>query len=83
MTMYDKYFPKEEQKRFPLLNTVDNSTDSEWVKLVKSVREAMQMRVSQQSLGTQALAKRWMSMLVRDTHGDPRLLRYVIQASLT
>ena len=74
MTMYDKYFSREEQKRFPLLNTADNSTSAEWETLVKSVREAMQMKLPPQSLGARTLAKRWMSMLVRDTHGDPRLL---------
>ncbi len=74
MTMYDKYFSKEEQKRFPLLRTADNSTAEEWAELVKSVREAMQMKIPPQSPGAQALAKRWMTMLERDTHGDPRLI---------
>jgi DNA-binding transcriptional MerR regulator len=74
MNMYDKYFTKEEQKRFPLLSTAENSTVAEWAELVQSVREAMEMKVPPQSPGAQTLAKRWMTMLMRDSHGDPRLL---------
>lgn len=74
MNMYDKYFTKEEQKRFPLLSTAENSTVAEWSELVQAVREAMEMKVPPQSPGAQTLAKRWMTMLMRDSHGDPRLL---------
>lgn len=74
MTMYDKYFTKDEQKRFPLLSTAENPTVAEWAELVKSVREAMDLHIPPQSLGAQKLAKRWVTMAVRDTHGDPRLL---------
>lgn len=74
MTMYDKYFTKEEQKRFPLLMSAENSTAAEWAALVQSVREEMEMKVPPQSPGAQKLAKRWMAMLMRDSHGDPRLL---------
>ncbi len=74
MTMYDKYFTKEEQKIFPLLSTAENTTTAEWAELVKSVREAMQMKVPPHSPGAQTLAKRWMTMLMRDSKGDPRLL---------
>lgn len=74
MTMYDKYFTKEEQKQFPLLSTAENSTAAEWAELVQSVHEAMEMNVSPQSQDAQTLAKRWISMLMRDSHGDPRLL---------
>lgn len=74
MTMYDKYFTKEEQKHFPLLGTAENSTVEEWAALVQSVQEAMDMKIPSHSPGAQKLAKRWMSMVVRDTHGDPRLL---------
>lgn len=74
MTMYDKYFSKEEQKSFPLLSTAENTTTAEWAELVQAVREAMAMKVPPQSPGAQTLAKRWMAMLKRDTGGDPRLL---------
>ena len=74
MTMYDKYFSKEEQKNFPLLSTAENTTTAEWAELVKAVDEAMEMNVPPQSPGAQTLAKRWMTMLMRDSKGDPRLL---------
>jgi DNA-binding transcriptional MerR regulator len=74
MTMYDKYFTQEEQKKFPLLTTADNSTAAEWAELAQSVREAMEMNIPPQSPGAQTLAKRWITMLMRDSHGDPRLL---------
>ena len=74
MNMYDKYFTKEEQKRFPLLSTAENTTVAEWAELVESVREEMEMKVPSHSPGAQILAKRWMTMLMRDSHGDPRLL---------
>jgi hypothetical protein len=71
MTMYDKYFTKEEQQTFPLLSTAENTTSAEWAEVV---REAMAMKVPPQSPGAQTLAKRWMAMLKRDTGDDPRLL---------
>lgn len=74
MNMYDRYFTKEEQKRFPLLKTADNSTTNEWAELVQAVREAMEMNVPPQSPGAQKLAKRWIAMVLRDTHCDPRIL---------
>lgn len=77
MNMYDKYFSKEEQKHFPLLSTAENSTIAEWAALVQSVQEAMDTNTPPQSPGAQILAKRWMTMLVRDTNGDPRLLAKV------
>ena len=74
MNMYDKYFTKEEQKHFPLLSTAENTTAAEWSELVQSVREAMETNDPPESSSAQSLAKRWMKMLMRDSHGDPRLL---------
>lgn len=74
MSMYDKYFTKEEQKHFPLLATAENSTSEEWAALVQAVREAMDAQLPPQHPDAQALAKRWIAMLMRDSHGDPRLL---------
>ncbi|HET7832186.1 MAG TPA: MerR family transcriptional regulator [Gallionella sp.] len=74
MTMYDKYFSANELKRFPLLDTGEKVIAAEWAELVKSVREAMNSRIPPESPEAQALSKRWMNMLVRDTNGDPRLL---------
>jgi DNA-binding transcriptional MerR regulator len=74
MTMYDKYFTKEEQKNFPLLSTAENTSTAEWAELVQVVQEAMEMNVPPQSPGAQKLARRWITMLMRDSKGDPRLL---------
>ncbi len=74
VTMLDRYLTKDEQKRFFMLITADNSTGAKWLDLVKSVREAMAMQVPPQSPEAQQLARRWVSMLVRDTHDDPQLL---------
>lgn len=74
MTMYDKYFTAEEIKTLPLLDTHDTTTSAEWSSLVDAVRSAMESKVPAESPEAQALAKRWMAMLVRDTNGDPRLV---------
>ncbi len=74
MTMYDKYFTKEEQQRIRLFRGVENSTADEWAALVQSVEEAMEMKIPPYSPGAQNLAKRWITMVLRDTHGDARLL---------
>lgn len=74
MTMYDKYFSAQELQRFPLLNGNEQSVAAEWGELVKSVGEAMAAGIPAENPNAQALAKRWMAMLVRDTNGDPRLL---------
>lgn len=74
MTMYDKYFSADDLRRLPLLDVGEASTAAEWAVLVKSVLEAMDAKLPPDSTQAQELSKRWMNMLVRDTHGDPRLL---------
>lgn len=74
MTMYDKYFSASDLKRLPLLDTDEASTAGEWAALVQAVHEAMQAGVAPDSARAQELATQWISMLVRDTQGDPRLL---------
>ncbi len=74
MTMYDKYFSTDELNNLPLLDVGENSTAPEWNELIKSVRKLMVAGVPAESIEAQALSKRWMTMLVRDTNGDPRLV---------
>ncbi|MDD2770581.1 MAG: MerR family transcriptional regulator [Methylococcus sp.] len=74
MSMYDKYFSPNELKRLPLLNAEEKAVAAEWAALVEAVREAIDRKVSVQKSEAQALAKRWMAMVVRDTNGDARLL---------
>ncbi len=74
MTMYDKYFSADELKHLPLLDVGQESTAAEWAELVGAVHQAMSAKLPAEGAKAQALAKRWMSMVVRDTHGDARLL---------
>lgn len=74
MTMYDKYFSTNDLKRLPLLDIDENSTAGEWAALVQAVHEAMQAGFAPESAEAQELARQWISMLERDTQGDPRLL---------
>ena len=74
MSMYDKYFTKEEQRRLPFFKEAENSTADEWAAMVQSVQEAMEMKIPPHSPGAQKLAKRWMAMVMRDTQGDARIL---------
>ncbi|TRX03304.1 MerR family transcriptional regulator [Candidatus Methylobacter oryzae] len=74
MTMYDKYFTKEEQRQLPFFKEAENSTADEWAAMVQSVREAMAMKIPPHSPGAQNLARRWIEMVVRDTNGDARVL---------
>ncbi|HPY40767.1 MAG TPA: TipAS antibiotic-recognition domain-containing protein [Thiolinea sp.] len=74
MNMYDNYFTKEEQQQLALLPTATNPTIDEWAALVASVQALIDKNVLPQDPAAQALAKRWMEMLMRDTQGDPRLL---------
>ncbi len=74
MTMYDKYFSADELQQLPLLDIGEGSTAAEWEELVKAVRELMSAGLAAESAQAQALAKRWMARVVRDTHKDPRLL---------
>lgn len=74
MTMYDKYFSAEELERLPLLGIGEPSTVPEWRELVGAVRELMNAGLEAESVEARALSKQWMDMVVRDTHGDPRLL---------
>ncbi|WKE64865.1 MerR family transcriptional regulator [Gallaecimonas kandeliae] len=74
MAMYDKYFSADEIERLPLLDAKDTAVRAEWASLVDEVHQAMGAEVPAEGLEAQALARRWMAMLVRDTDGDPRLL---------
>lgn len=74
MTMYDKYFSADELQQLPLLDIGEGSTAAEWEALVRAVRELMSAGAPAESAQAQALSKRWMAMVVRDTHKDPRLL---------
>ncbi|AOK29635.1 MULTISPECIES: MerR family transcriptional regulator [Burkholderia] len=73
MTVYDKYFSEDELARLPMYQN-SQTPDPEWVALVADVRGLMESGVPPEDERARVLADRWMTMLVRDTNGDPRLL---------
>ncbi|WP_025600076.1 MerR family transcriptional regulator [Burkholderia sp. WSM2230] len=73
MTMYDKYFTEDELARMPMYRK-SQAPDPEWADLIAEVRAQMDAGVPPESERPRALSIRWMTLLVRDTGGDPRLL---------
>ena len=73
MTVYDKYFSEEELARLPMYRK-SQAGDAEWIALVADVRALHDAGVPPEDERVRALAGRWMTMLVRDTNNDPRLL---------
>jgi MerR family transcriptional regulator, thiopeptide resistance regulator len=73
MTMYDKYFSEDELARMPMYRN-SQTPNPEWTELVGQVRALMDSGVPPERDEARALSIRWMTMLVRDTNGDPRLL---------
>ncbi|AJY14021.1 MerR family transcriptional regulator [Burkholderia dolosa] len=73
MTVYDKYFSDEELARMPMYRK-SQTGDAEWIALVADVRALHDAGVPPEDDRVRALADRWMTQLVRDTAGDPRLL---------
>ena len=70
MTMYDKYFSKEELERLPLYQQ-DSKRSKEWAELVAQVRALMDAGTPADSAEAQRLSSHWMTMLERDTAADP------------
>lgn len=73
MTMYDRYFSPEELARLPMYHK-SRSPDPEWTGIVAEAQALLDSAVPPESERAGKLATRWMTMLVRDTNGDPRLL---------
>ncbi|HEU5434911.1 MAG TPA: MerR family transcriptional regulator [Telluria sp.] len=72
MTMYDKYFTKDELARLPLANNPDAGAD--WRALVDEVGALMAAGAAADAPAVRACALRWMALLERDTAGDGALL---------
>ncbi|KVD01548.1 MerR family transcriptional regulator [Burkholderia ubonensis] len=73
MTVYDKYFSEEELARMPMY-LKSQTGDAEWIALIADVRALYDAGVPPEDERVRALADRWMTLLVRDTNNDPRLL---------
>ncbi len=72
MTMYDKYFSKEELQQLPLYQNKD--AEAEWKQLVMQVNDLMASNVPARDDAAKQLALRWMSLLERDTGGNQAFL---------
>lgn len=71
-TMYEHYFSPEELKQLPML-APDSAPAAEWQAVAAEARALMERGTRTDSAAAQAVALRWMRLLVRDTNGDPRL----------
>ncbi|MFK0378171.1 MerR family transcriptional regulator [Pandoraea sp. NPDC090278] len=73
MNMYDKYFSQDELARFPLYQN-KQAHGSDWPAIVAEVRDLIARGEPSTGETAQAVARRWMAMIKRDTGGDARLL---------
>lgn len=73
MSMYDKYFSPDELARLPMY-TRSPEGDADWIALIGQVRQQIEQGAAPEDAGPRELAERWMTLLLRDTNGDPRLL---------
>lgn len=72
MTMYDKYFSKEELQQLPLYQ--NSAAEAEWRQLVMQVTELIGAGVPPEDEAAKQLGLRWMTLLERDTGGNQALL---------
>lgn len=68
MTMYDKYFTKQEQERLPLLQ--DPDAPGQWQALVAEIRQAMDEGLPPQAERAKALAQRWVTALTHNANDN-------------
>lgn len=70
--MYEKYFSKDELANLALYS--DDNAKAEWRQLVDDVSALMQSGAAPDNPAAKTLAQRWMTMLDRDTGGDPSVM---------
>lgn len=78
MTMYDKYFTKEQldtlaARREQLGEAHLREVEQEWPRLIAQVREEMERGTDPKDPRVQALAKRWQELIAEFTGGDPAI----------
>jgi MerR family transcriptional regulator, thiopeptide resistance regulator len=78
MTMYDKYFSKEQldtlaARREQLGEAHLREVEQEWPRLIAQVREEMERGTDPKDPRMQALAKRWQELIAEFTGGDPAI----------
>lgn len=72
MTMYDKYFSKEELAQLPLYQ--NKAAEADWQALVAEVRALMEAGARPADAAAQQLGRRWMALLERDTAGKQEFI---------
>jgi DNA-binding transcriptional MerR regulator len=72
MTMYDKYFSKDELANLRMVQ--DDACRAEWAALVAEVGEIMSANTPVTNLAAKQLGLRWITMLERDTGGNASLI---------
>lgn len=72
MTVYDKYFSKEELAQLPIYN--DPSARTQWAPLVEAVREKMSAGISPADPVVQQLAAQWMAIFSRQAGNNPEMM---------
>ena len=72
MTMYDKYFSKDELARLPLYN--DNAAPAQWAPLIAAVREKMAAGAPPTDHSVQELAREWMTLFTRHSGNNPEMM---------
>jgi DNA-binding transcriptional MerR regulator len=76
MTMYEKYFTKEELARLPLYQ--DPAAQAVWRELVAHAHGLMTRNVTPGSQEANAFAVRWLERLERDTGGNPAFVLQLV-----
>lgn len=73
MTVYDKYFSKQELEQMPIYH--DAAARDEWAQLVAAVAEKMQAGIPPADPAVQQLAAKWMAIFSRHTGGNADLMQ--------
>lgn len=72
MTMYEKYFSKEELARLPLYQ--NRAAQAEWQELVAHAQSLIGRGVAPDAREAMAFAERWLGCVERDSGGDPAFI---------
>lgn len=73
MTVYDKYFSKQELERMPLYR--DAAARDEWALLVAAVGEKMAAAIPPADPAVQALASKWMATFSQHAGDNPEIMQ--------
>lgn len=72
MTVYDKYFSKEELAQFPIYT--DPSAQDQWMPLIQVVAKKMSAGISPADPEVRELAGKWMALFSRQAGDSPEMM---------